>query len=93
MKKDNIAKLQVTKSQIRRMAGKQRLTVGLDLGDRSSRYCILNEAGGKESEDQLATTKAGLEWLFGKMAACRIALEVGTHSPWVSRQLGAMGHK
>ena len=93
MKKDNIAKLQVTKSQIRRMAGKQRLTVGLDLGDRSSRYCILNEAGGKESEDQLATTKAGLEWLFGKMAACRIALEVGTHSPWVSRHLAGMGHE
>jgi len=93
MKKDNIAKLQVTKSQIRRMAAKQRLTVGLDLGDRSSRYCILNEAGGKESEDQLATTKAGLEWLFGKMAACRIALEVGTHSPWVSRHLAGMGHE
>jgi len=53
----------------------------------------LNEAGGKESEDQLATTKAGLEWLFGKMAACRIALEVGTHSPWVSRHLAGMGHE
>jgi transposase len=93
MKKDSIAKLQVTKSQIRRMAAKQRLTVGLDLGDRSSRYCILNEAGGKASEDQLPTTKAGLDSLFAKMAVCRIALEVGTHSPWVSRQLAAMGHE
>jgi len=93
MKKDSIAKLQVTKSQIRRMAAKQRLTVGLDLGDRSSRYCILNEAGGKASEDQLPTTKAGLDSLFGKMAVCRIALEVGTHSPWVSRHLAAMGHE
>ncbi|HVI80596.1 MAG TPA: IS110 family transposase [Candidatus Acidoferrum sp.] len=93
MKKDSIAKLQVTKSQIRRMAAKQRLTVGLDLGDRSSRYCILNEAGEKASEDQLPTTKAGLDGLFGKMAPCRIALEVGTHSPWVSRQLAAMGHE
>src|SRR5260370_11589287 len=93
MKKDSIAKLQGTKSQIRRMAAKQRLTVGLDLGDRSSRYCILNEAGGKESEDQLATTKAGLESLFGKMAACRVALAVGTHSPWVSRHLAEVGHE
>ncbi len=91
MKKDSIAKLQVTKSQIRRMAAKQRLTVGLDLGDRSSRYCILNEAGDKASEDQLPTTKAGLDSLFAKMAPCRIALEVGTHSPWVSRHLAAMG--
>ena len=90
MKKDSIAKLQVTKSQIRRMAAKQRLTVGLDLGDRSSRYCILNEAGDKASEDQLPTTKAGLDSLFAKMAPGRIALEVGTHSPWVSRQTGSV---
>ena len=93
MKKNSIAKLQVSKSQIRRMAAKQRLTVGLDLGDRSSRYCILNEAGEKASEDQLPTTKTGLDSIFAKMAPCRIALEVGTHSPWVSRQLAAMGHE
>ena len=93
MKKNSIAKLQVTKSQIRSMAAKQRLTVGLDLGDRSSRYCILDEAGEKASEDQLPTTKAGLDSIFAKMAPSRIALEVGTHSPWVSRQLAAMGHE
>ena len=89
MKKNSIAKLQVSKSQIRRMAAKQRLTVGLDLGDRSSRYCILDEAGEKASEDQLPTTKAGLDSIFGKMAPSRIALEEGTHSPWVSRHLAA----
>ena len=93
MKKNTIVNLQVTKSQIRRMAAKQRLTVGLDLGDRSSRYCILDEAGEKANEDQLPTTKTGLEAMFGKMPPCRIALEVGTHSPWVSRQLKAMGHE
>ena len=93
MKKNTIAKLQVTKSQIRRMAAKQRLTVGLDLGDRTSRYCILDEAGEKASEDKLPTTKAGLDSVFGKMPPCRIALEVGTHSPWVSRHLAAMGHE
>jgi transposase len=85
--------MQVTKSQIRRMAAKQRLTVGLDLGDRTSRYCILDEAGEKASEDQLPTTKTGLDSLFGKMPPCRIALEVGTHSPWVSRHLKATGHE
>jgi transposase len=93
MKKNSIARMQVTKSQIRRMAAKQRLTVGLDLGDRTSRYCILDEAGEKASEDQLPTTKTGLDSLFGKMPPCRIALEVGTHSPWVSRHLKAMGHE
>ena len=93
MKKNSIARLQVTKSQIRRMAGKQKLTVGLDLGDLSSRYCILNEAGEAASEGELPTTKAGLDSLLAKMAPSRIALEVGTHSPWVSRQLRAMGHE
>jgi transposase len=93
MKKNSIAKLQVTKSQLRRMAAKQRLTVGLDLGDRSSRYCILDEAGEKASEAELPTSKTGLDSIFAKMAPCRIAVEVGTHSPWVSRHLAAMGHE
>jgi len=93
MKKSSIARLQVEKSQIRRMAAKQRLTVGLDLGDRASRYCILDEAGNKAIEDQLPTTKTGLDSVFAKMAPCRIALEVGTHSPWVSRHLAGLGHE
>jgi len=97
MKKDTIASLQAAskgkKNQLRRMAAKQRLTVGLDLGDRTSRYCVLDEAGKKVSEDQLPTTQAGLSSLFGKMPPSRIALEVGTHSPWVSRHLAAMGHE
>jgi transposase len=97
MKKNSIARLQTgSKSkvnQIRRMAAEQRMTVGLDLGDRTSRYCILDEAGEKASEDKLPTTKAGLDSVFGKMPPCRIALEVGTHSPWVSRHLAAMGHE
>ena len=98
MKKNTIAGLQAGSkkskvNQIRRMAAEQRMTVGLDLGDRTSRYCILDEAGEKASEDKLPTTQAGLDSVFGKMAACRIALEVGTHSPWVSRHLAAMGHE
>jgi transposase len=97
MKKNNIARLQALskgkKSQNRGVAAKQRLTVGLDLGDRDSRYCILDEAGEMASEGKVATTKTGLNSVFGKMAPSRIALEVGTHSPWVSRHLAAMGHE
>ena len=36
-------------------------------------------------EDQLPTTQTGMSGLLEKMPASRIALEVGTHSPWVSR--------
>jgi len=75
------------------MATKQRLTVGLDLGDRNSRYCILDEAGEVVSEGQLPTTKTGLNSLFEKMPSSRVALEVGTHSPWASRHMAGMGHE
>jgi len=81
------------KKQICQLAAKQRLTIGLDLGDQTTRYCILDEAGNVVSEDQLPTTKAGLDWLFAKMPASRAALEVGTHSPWMSRHLASLGHE
>src|SRR5438552_6834397 len=99
MKKHTISKktqqvpTKTNKKQIGEMAAKQRLTIGLDLGDRTSRYCILNEAGEVVSEGHLPTTKTGLNSLFGKMSSSRVALEVGTHSPWVSRQIAAPGHE
>ena len=93
MKKNSITRLEGTKRQIRRMAAQQRLTVGLDLGDRASRYCVLDEAGAKASEGELPTSKTGLDSMFAKMGSCRIALEVGTHSPWVSRLLESLGHE
>jgi transposase len=97
MKKNTIAGLQAAakgkRKQIRRVSGKGRLTVGLDLGDLNSHYCILDDAGEKVSEGKVPTTKVGFDLLFGKMAPCRIALEVGSHSPWVSRHLAALGHE
>ena len=99
MKKHSTAKqnqkalTKTDKNGIRRMAAKQRLTIGLDLGDRTTRYCILSEAGDVVSENSLPTTKGGFDSLFGKMPSSRVALEVGTHSSWVSRQLAAAGHE
>ena len=89
--KKGLAKEQ--KSQFQKLATTGKLTIGLDLGDRTTRYCILNEAGEVVSEGPLATTQAGFDSLFAKMPASRIALEVGTHSPWVSRRLAGMGHE
>jgi transposase len=92
-KKSQKASSKTAKKSIRKLSNQQRLTTGLDLGDRNSRYCILNEAGEVASEGALATTKTGLQGLFAKMASARVALEVGTHSPWVSRLLAALGHE
>ena len=44
-------------------------------------------------ETQLPTTPKGIQEVFGKIPRSRIALETGTHSPWVSRQLTQLGHE
>lgn len=72
---------------------KQQITIGLDLGDRSSRYCALDEEGELLFERSVATTKTGLNQSFGALARSRVALEVGAHSPWVSRLLKSLGHE
>jgi transposase len=45
----------------------QRLTIGLDLGDRSSWYCVLNEAGEVISEQKLGTTPKAMKEVFSAM--------------------------
>lgn len=69
------------------------LTIGLDLGDRSSSYCVLDENGEIIREQKIATTPEGMQQAFAKMARSRIAMETGTHSPWVSRLLTALEHE
>jgi transposase len=76
-----------------RKNSQQKLTVGLDLGDRSSWYCVLDEAGRVLLEQRVSTTPKALREVFGGMPRCRIALETGMHSPWVSRLLSEVGHE
>src|SRR5215469_7029868 len=71
----------------------QSVTIGMDLGDRNSRYCLLSHEGDILREGEVATTKAGMTGAFGRMGRARIAIEVGTHSPWVSRLLQSFGHE
>src|ERR1700704_3749641 len=55
----------------------QKLTIGLDLGDRSSWYCVLDEDGGVLLEQRLSTTPKMVKEVFGSMPGCGIALETG----------------
>ena len=71
----------------------QKLTIGLDLGDRWSFYCVLDEAGQVILEQRLPTTPEAMKQTFGKIPRSLIALETGTHSPWVSRLLTLLGHE
>lgn len=70
-----------------------KLTIGLDLGDRTSRVYGVDAAGQPVGEATIATTLQGVERYFGAQASARVVLEAGTHSPWVSRALAALGHE
>ena len=81
----------VTKSS--RKMSQEKLTIGLDLGDRNSWYCVLDETGQTQREQRVATNANTLREVFGGMPHSRIALETGTHSPWISRLLSELGHE
>jgi len=70
-----------------------RVTVGLDLGDRYSRFCMLDGAGSVFEEGRVKTTPEALERRFGGEPRARVVMEVGTHSPWASRLLGELRHE
>jgi transposase len=76
-----------------RNISQQKLTIGLDLGDRNSWYCVVDEAGQIQLEQRVRTSAKALREVFGAMARSRIAVEIGTHSPWISRLLGELGHE
>ena len=70
-----------------------KLTMGLDLGDRSSCYCVLDEKSEVIGRGVVITEGKEMEQLFGRLPASVVALEVGGHSPWVSRLLEKLGHQ
>src|SRR5499425_2420128 len=84
-------------STVRRTANKifkgRQLTIGVDLGDRWSFYCVLDESGKVILEDKLTTTPEAMKQIFTRIPRGRIAMETGTHSPWASRLLTQLGHE
>jgi len=71
----------------------EKLTIGIDVGDRSSHYCVLKEEGAVVASGVMGTTKKALAQAFGALPESRIALEVGAQSAWISRLLRAWGHE
>lgn len=59
---------------------RDRLTVGVDLGDQWSSYCILDLDGERLTEGELGTTQQDFAEFFQSLAVARVVMEVGTHS-------------
>ncbi len=71
-----------------------RMTAGLDLGDKYTYLCLIDTQSGEIMEEgRLRTTPEALRRRFSSEQSLRIAIEAGTHSPWVSRVLEECGHE
>jgi transposase len=71
------------------------MTAGLDLGDKYSYLCLIDQQSGEVIEEgKLRTTPEAFRRRFGsEQPPMRIAIEAGTHSPWASRVLEECGHE
>src|ERR1017187_5079837 len=70
-----------------------RLTVGVDLGDQWSNYCILGLGGETLAEGQFRTRRQEVGEFFQGLAVSRVVFKVGTHSAWVREMIAGLGHE
>jgi transposase len=70
-----------------------RLTVGVDLGDQWSNYCILGLNGETLTEGQFQTNPQSIREFFEGLCRSRVVIEVGTHSAWVREVIADLGHE
>ena len=68
-------------------------TIGIELGDVKHAICVLDREG--EILDQRTITNhwESLRRLSKKHPGARVVMEVGSHSPWVSRFMKGLGHE
>jgi len=69
------------------------LTIGLDLGDRFTAGSVVDGSGEVVEAFRFRATQAAVERALSRFGPSRVVLEVGTHSPWVSRRVAALGHE
>lgn len=70
-----------------------RITIGMDLGDKKHQVCTLNEAGKAIKNVQITNSKRAIENFFMNYQGVTVAIEAGSHSPWISRTLESLGCK
>jgi transposase len=70
---------------------RENITIGVDLGDRHQLVVVLDGNGAELECVKIANTQIGVRRYFQSYSGAKVALEAGTHSPWVSRVLEEMG--
>ena len=69
------------------------MTVGIDISDRHSHLCFLDESGEVMRRMKVPTTEIGFRKAFEGEKPKLVALEASTHSPWISRLLSELAHE
>lgn len=67
------------------------VTIGMDLGDKNHIVSILDEKGKNIKRCFVRNTKKDIQQFFNRYQGATVAIEAGTHSPWVSRELERLG--
>lgn len=67
-------------------------SIGIDLGDKVSRYAIVDQSGEVVEEGSFRNQASSIDKHFGGEPR-RIALEAGAQSAWISRELKRLGHE
>ena len=70
---------------------RNKITIGLDLGDRRHRFCVLSGKGEVLEEGSVGNNRAALSEVGGRYPEALVVMEAGCHSPWVSRHLEQAG--
>jgi transposase len=67
--------------------------IGIDLSDRTGRFYAIDDEGKKIAEGAITLRTPELEKWARSIAPTVMAIEAGTHSPWISRLLASCGHE
>lgn len=67
------------------------ITLGVDLGDIKHHLCVLDQEGKDLSQRTLSNTREALLSLAAEYPGARVAIEVGTHSPWIGALFAEQG--
>ena len=67
------------------------ITIGMDLGDRHHIVVVLDTNGNEVKVSKINNTKSAIMRFFNDYNKATVAIEAGTHSPWISAVLKDMG--
>jgi transposase len=72
---------------------KDGITIGVDLGDKNHIAVVFDAQGNELQVAKVTNTKSGVGKFFKRYPESTVAIEAGTHSPWISRELERLGCK